>query len=259
MKLDTFLLQFVEGYLFHDLESMEKIQLPPGQHDGAAGYPMLISALAGMELLGYLLMTDEDDFDNYGGDKYFLNYWNNFFVPEEQGYEGLGEIFRNLVRHALAHTALTKHGIIVTKGTGKKISINASARELYVDASYFCHDFINSYNRFVRPIVEGIVTEATTTADRMQRKLNTMEIAYETKSKNLFDALPQKGVRFNDITPFMSADGSYYPPAMYSASVSFSGMFASSALPPVSDIRSSRTFLETLSPSLKKKKKKKKK
>jgi hypothetical protein len=54
MTLDDFLSRFVEGYLFEDLRSMAAIRLPEGVLYGAAGYPMVMTALSGVELLGML-------------------------------------------------------------------------------------------------------------------------------------------------------------------------------------------------------------
>ncbi len=45
MTIDDFLQQFVEGYLFGDLESMSRITVLSGQTYGAAGYPMVATCL----------------------------------------------------------------------------------------------------------------------------------------------------------------------------------------------------------------------
>jgi len=59
MKIDEFLLRVVDGYLLHDLENMATFTTQVGTV-GAMGYPMLVSTLAGMELLGNLLMPNTD-------------------------------------------------------------------------------------------------------------------------------------------------------------------------------------------------------
>ncbi len=188
MLLKDFLDQYVEGYLFHDLDSMDKITLQAGQTHGAAGYPMLISILAGMELLGYLLMPDDEVFSDKKGDAYFENYWDNYLVQEEPLYTDLGKLFRNLVRHGIAHTFLTKIGILVTKGSGKKIVVDSQAGELLVDASVLMKEFIDSYNHYVQPVATGNL-KGKTNAARMQEKLNSMIGHYEVQSKSFFGKL----------------------------------------------------------------------
>ena len=116
MTIKDFLTHSVEGYLFKDLKNMGQIQPPPPEDKGAAGYRMLMSALAGMELLGYLLMPNDDLFDGTGrsDNAYFSNYWNHYFAAEEPKYKGLSETFRSLIRNGLAHTFLTKHGSLMS-------------------------------------------------------------------------------------------------------------------------------------------------
>jgi hypothetical protein len=50
MKIEAFLEQFVEGYIFEDLASMESV--PNRGRYGNCGYSMVMVALAGVELLG---------------------------------------------------------------------------------------------------------------------------------------------------------------------------------------------------------------
>ncbi len=201
MLIKDFLEHYVEGYLFQDLKNMEQIKLTPGQDKGAAGYPMLASALAGMELLGYLLMPDERPFDESASNDYFTNYWNNYFVKEEARYAGLCDVFRSLIRNGLAHTALTKHGIYVTKGAGQKVLVNAAARVLRVDVSVFRNELESSYAKHVCPIVDGTAKGALTTVEKMQGKLDSMDASYQAKSGNLFAALAKTRGQFADVIP----------------------------------------------------------
>ncbi|HEY3234523.1 MAG TPA: hypothetical protein VGJ84_07390 [Polyangiaceae bacterium] len=48
MKIREFLTRYVEGYLFKDLDSMAQCQLPSGSKEGAVGYPMVMTAFAGI-------------------------------------------------------------------------------------------------------------------------------------------------------------------------------------------------------------------
>ncbi len=253
MTIKDFLTHSVEGYLFKDLKNMGQIQPPPPEDKGAAGYPMLMSALAGMELLGYLLMPNDDLFDGTGqsDNAYFSNYWNHYFAAEEPKYKGLSETFRSLIRNGLAHTFLTKHGIVVTKGTNRKIIVNATQKELHVDASVFCQELVDSYTRYVRPIVDGTATGAATTPERMQMKLDSVEAEYAKKSKNLFDTLAKTKARFNDITPSMAQNTSYHPPEINTA-MNVSASFSSQ---PMSRIIVSSVFTAQTEPVIFKKQK----
>jgi hypothetical protein len=73
MTLDEFLERFVEGYLFEDLCSMAAIKLSDGQRYGAVGYPMVMTTLAGVELLGILTATKR--FHPNEGDDRFREFW----------------------------------------------------------------------------------------------------------------------------------------------------------------------------------------
>src|SRR5689334_16115349 len=74
MNIADFLEQYVEGYLFEDLTSMEPIRAGQGKECGAVGYPMVAATLAGIELLGAL--TSAKTFDPIrGGRQYFRSFW----------------------------------------------------------------------------------------------------------------------------------------------------------------------------------------
>jgi hypothetical protein len=76
MTIDDFLTKFVEGYLFHDLENMSNLKVLPAQVDGAAGYPIVATVMAGIELLGNLLTPNISSFDPV---KESYNYFINLF------------------------------------------------------------------------------------------------------------------------------------------------------------------------------------
>lgn len=190
MSIDDFIKQFVEGYLFHDLEGMSKIVLPSGQNDGAAGYPMVATALAGMELLGNLLMSNSDPFNPKSGNDYFLNFWDNYFCKQNSAYTGLGRLFRQLMRNGIAHTFVAKPGIFVVKGSGMQILIDTVKKEIYVDCNVFYNDFEQSYVKFVKPILDGSDPFPATTKATMQGRLDDVNRVYSTDSNRLFTNLP---------------------------------------------------------------------
>lgn len=187
MNIDDFLKQFIEGYLFHDLESMSKIVLPAGQDDGAAGYPIIATTLAGMELLGNLLWPGRAPFDpkNKSND-YFLNYWDNYFCKLNPQYTGLGRLFRQLIRNGIAHTFLAKNGIFIEKGTNRQTSIDTVKKEIYVDCNVFYKEFEDSYLKLVKPIIDGTVPTPPTTKANMQFRLNDVNDIYSRDSARLF-------------------------------------------------------------------------
>ena len=92
MTIEEFFTQFVDGYLLNDLKSMAAVTVPEGQTSGGVGYPMVSTTLAGMELLGELLMPNTDAFDGNKGNDYFLNYWDNYFAVQNHAYTGLGRL-----------------------------------------------------------------------------------------------------------------------------------------------------------------------
>ena len=119
MKIEDFFRQYIEGYLLGDLENMSTLGPLKGKNYGAVGYPMMSTVLAGMELLGGLLMPNLKPFDPRKGESYFLHYWDNYFAVENPTYASLGLLFRRLARHGINHVFLAKQGILVDKGSYK--------------------------------------------------------------------------------------------------------------------------------------------
>ena len=75
MTLDEYLERFIEGYLFEDLRSMASIKLAPGKKAGAVGYPMAMTALSGIEVLGVL--TSRASFHPKQGRLRFGEFWRD--------------------------------------------------------------------------------------------------------------------------------------------------------------------------------------
>ncbi|MBI2845795.1 MAG: hypothetical protein HYX86_04535 [Chloroflexi bacterium] len=187
MTIEDFLRQVVEGYLFHDLANMNQIQLQPPQTDGAAGYPMVITALSGMELLGGILSPNP--FNKRNGDDYFRDYWDNYLAKINQGYSGLADLVYQLVRHGLAHTFVAKHGIIVTKGApSRHMQVDMQNNILIIDATRLYQDLERSYNLHVKPLVFG-QNKNQSVRNAMQQRLDEMITDYENDSKRLFSQL----------------------------------------------------------------------
>lgn len=193
MTIEEFLTKHIEGYLLCDLEKMAEIKLEPPETYGAVGYPMIATVLSGIELLGGILSINS--FDKNGGNEYFDNYWKNYLSKSCSRYEveNLAPLFRNLVRHGLAHTFLAKPGILVTKdASDTHLQIDTQRQELSIDSVEFYRDFKKSYTEQVRPIVFEQPASILTTKDNMQARLNEMEKVYSEDSSAFFSRLPQQ-------------------------------------------------------------------
>ena len=190
MVINDFFKQFVDGYLLGDLQSMAGITVPQGKTYGGVGYPMVATTLAGMELLGQLLMPNTDPFDPNRGNDYFLNYWDNYFSKNNPAYTGLGRIFRQLARNGISHTFVAKPGILVEKGTNRQMSLDTTRNEIYIDCIVFYKEFEESYLKLVKPIVDDVPGTFLTTRSNIQARLDNFGSAYTNDSIRLFSALP---------------------------------------------------------------------
>ncbi|MGI5841454.1 MAG: hypothetical protein ACOX6N_04525 [Patescibacteria group bacterium] len=189
MKVEEFLKKVVEGYLFHDLANMAVLGPLPDCDDGAVGYPMVMTTLSGIELMGGLISPKEFK-DNGMGDAYFLNYWNECLSGIDSKYNDLGYLFRNLVRHGLAHTYLTKHGIEIQKNFYRKPDshgiVSISENHVKIDCVGFYKDLEKSYYMFIKPVVFNNSSKMAFTKTTMQSRLNEMIGLYQGKSDILF-------------------------------------------------------------------------
>ncbi len=186
MDVHHFFQHFIEGYLFGDLERMAEIGSPDEQYGGVT-YPMLATTLSGMELLGELLMTDREPFTDRGNIS-FDNYWKGYFLPAnpEYEYENLGDLFRHLMRHGIAHSFLTKPGIFVGKNLRTKLSLDQPNRTLHIDAKAFYKDFRKSYDRLVRPRIDWPPELAAPNKDTIQFRLNALLKQYTADTNKRF-------------------------------------------------------------------------
>ncbi|NTV41355.1 MAG: hypothetical protein HGA61_03730 [Candidatus Moranbacteria bacterium] len=87
MNIDKFLEQFVEGYMFGDIENMLKIKLEEGRNYGACGYPIMMTVLSGMELLGDLLSEKSIKPNSELGNENFLKFWDKYFCKCNPKYK----------------------------------------------------------------------------------------------------------------------------------------------------------------------------
>src|SRR5438034_7474253 len=112
MTPKQFLKRHVEGYLFKDLRTMQRVKLRKHQKIGGVGYPLAATILSGMELLGCLMSTTPFNINDTSlGNKYFNNFWNKYFSVKHPEYANYGQAFRKLIRNGISHNFLTKTGI----------------------------------------------------------------------------------------------------------------------------------------------------
>jgi hypothetical protein len=190
LEINEFFDRFVDGYLLGDLRTMAEIKTEPPF--GGVGYPMMATTLAGTELLGGLLLprsTPAAKTPAKRGNQNFMHYWNHYFVEENQIYQGLGMLFRQLVRHGIVHSFVAKHNVWIERGTFKPVSIYSQKKGLFVDCILFYRDFESSYLARVRPIVDGTSVSARTTKSEMQQRLASLEREDEETSGKAFGKL----------------------------------------------------------------------
>lgn len=222
MTIEDFLKRFVEGYLFHDLENMVTLKPLKGQDDGAAGYPMIMTTLAGVELLGGLISPTP--FNQYDGNNYFLDYWDRCLSITNPDYENLGKLFRQLVRHGLAHSFLAKHGVFVTKmetnSTSPKFQIDLQRKEIYIDCIQFFLDFKKSYETFIQPVAFSSASLSITSKATMQQRLDEMDQLYENDSVDEFNNYASTRLSSTGTTPNQVIVGASMPISNASTSMS---------------------------------------
>jgi hypothetical protein len=150
MTFDQYVRRFVDGYLFGDLRTMASIRLPEGQKYGGVGYPMLLTTLAGIELLGTL--TSAADFKRREGEERFCEFWREHLYPGDANRRVLAALIYQMVRHGLAHTAMTKPKFIVTKDhRGDHLTKNAEG-QIMLDALTLHDHFVAAYEQRVKPV-----------------------------------------------------------------------------------------------------------
>jgi len=196
--IDEFLDRFVERFLFSDLDSMIKIDVPTGQQYGNATFPIMMATCSGMELLGGLIGHETfNPEDRDGSDRRRFNrYWDQALkttVAEYGSIPGGPRRLRSLVRNPLAHSFVTGPGIaFVREPVGStnqnqhlKVAIATNGRPvLIIDAVQFAMDLRKSYQGVVKPILRGEpdhfgVGVNPTTRASMQRRLDEMIAGYE--------------------------------------------------------------------------------
>lgn len=195
MDIEKFLERFVEGYLFKDLDTLTVIEPTPPSADGAVGYPMMLTCVAGIELLGALLAASQFRVD--AGVGAFVWYWNRWLGQVDSKYtaKNLGSVVRSLVRNPLAHTYITAPGIYVTKrNRSQHLSCDWQKLVLIIDCDQLAEDLKGSYYQGVRPIVDGKslqIGNLTISRASMQKRLDEIAQVRSDQTHKLFSDLRQ--------------------------------------------------------------------
>lgn len=179
VSVDKFFSKYIDGYLFGDLEAMTKIIANKEDNYGGVAYPMILTTLSGMELLGNLLMLNDSEFNTSKGKKYFLNFWKNYLTKQAPTYFGLGEVFYSLLRHGIAHTFLTKYNILISKGMLTPVEIFPQANAMRVDCIEFFNDFTITYKNEVIPLLNNPIKK-----ELIQKRLNSLIDKYKSDSED---------------------------------------------------------------------------
>jgi hypothetical protein len=193
--VEAFLAKFVEGYLFKDLQSMRDAQPIPPSHDGAAGYPLLVTTMAGIELLGALLSPK--NFDKLAGRPYFIDYWERFLYPQAPERNVADAIYR-LVRNGIAHAFVVKGDIHVYKNEPGKHLKNDNG-VISIDAVALSQRFEASYHSSFRSLVSQLPTIGT--------RFSEIEQAYRTQATEASVVAALKALPPSNTTPISQPSG----------------------------------------------------
>jgi hypothetical protein len=186
MTVNDFVAEFIDGYIASDLDTMSKSARAEGLKHGDVGYPMVLTTLAGMELLGSLLLPKRTPFTTSNGKSRFLRFWDDYLAKDFPVYGGFGELFYTLLRSGLAHTYTAKHGVYVTKDSGMPLRYDAENQQVIIDSNIFAKDFLSAYRKNVLPLLSNVEDAADPSASSMQAHLDQMMSLYELSSESEF-------------------------------------------------------------------------
>lgn len=176
--LDKFLKKNIEGYLFSDLRSIVGTPPQTGHQDAGVGYPLVMTAFAGIELLGALL--SERRFNTSNGRIYFQNYWTEYLYPSVIDSVAIADALYQLARHGIAHTYLVKGSLGIVRRQPTIHLKHLDGGLVYIDAVQLAEDLIQSYNSKVSAIAS--LSTGTVNGETMRQRLNEIESKYNTQA-----------------------------------------------------------------------------
>jgi hypothetical protein len=150
MLINAFVEQFIEGYLFSDLESMAT--LPDRGRYGNCGYSMVLGACTGIELLGWLTHSTDQGRDK--GWRHFSRFWSEVLYASDPARATLAPPVRRLVREGIAHVFVAKPSITITKnGVPEHHLVRDHENCLLVDCLVLFHDLKTAFQAKVKPML----------------------------------------------------------------------------------------------------------
>lgn len=194
--IENFLSMYIDGYLMKDLENMAKIRLEDGEDCGACNYPMMLTIISGMELLGGIISSKPiTKASLLSSKKFFRDYWNNFFAKRYPKYNipNISSLIYKLVRNSIAHTFLAKPGILITKGCKQyHMQFDKEEKLIVIDATELMRDFQDTYSKLVKPIALGTKKSKFASLEDIKRRINEIATIYTEESATFFQNISKK-------------------------------------------------------------------
>jgi hypothetical protein len=215
MTLDQYLERFIEGYLFGDLQSMAAIKVPEGREYGGAGYPMVMTALTAVELLGTL--TANEPFNKWNGKKRFRDFWKSYLYTGQPARQEIANLMYQFVRDGLAHTYMTKPRIEVTKAYHGQHLCRTSDESIIVDALSLTEEVRVAYQR-IKTMMDDTL-RATMTA-----RFGELRAAYHVEYEN-----QRKAITAVPLRAFTTRSPAALAPTSPGVSVTWSTRFSSTS------------------------------
>jgi len=173
-----FLDLYVEKYLFEDLDNMAGLTPKKGKQEGAAGYPIVLTVFAGIELLGALVRPAK--FDVGDGRKCFRHYWQEcMYRPRHR--RDIADAIYSLVRNGLAHGFAVKGSIWVCKNQPNRHLTRDDQGRLWIDACELIRDLKDSYTNHVKP---SVLNKTSVAYMNMQTRFDEMTKEFTTEVAN---------------------------------------------------------------------------
>jgi hypothetical protein len=179
-SFSDFLDQHVEGYLFKDIESLMAVPVPPDGGPGGVGYPLVMTLLSGIELLGIFVDAEQNpqgSFDTGSGSLCFDTYWKRMLYPK---FADLGIPVYKLARHGLMHAFTTKGPLAVSKTSALRNQhlTKASSGTIHINCNQFTDDFRHSYDYGFKPL-------ALNNLERMEARLQDLTEQYNKQGAGI--------------------------------------------------------------------------
>lgn len=159
---------FLDDYLLKDLESLNKLK---GQESGKCYYPMVMTIISGMDLLGTF---------PYGKRSAGKECLQKFFDKYLCEYKHVTAIFYELVRNGSAHYYLVKKGICIRRSMND-LHLKRYKNQFYIDLDCLYKDFLKAYKHAKTDIIDNITNEDGT------YKKGYDELQFSIKADDKFD------------------------------------------------------------------------